>query len=238
MKWFLPFLFISSLSAVHAEEVEFPDEELSRESVLPVFQNRADVLHRHVVTEKRVEIGIGGGLVIDEPFYNDAIMSGHLGYHFTDQHGIHIEGLYWIPGLSSYGQKIMNDSRFNQWDARKAPHALWGAIGNYEFTAYYGKVSLTKQSVMNLNLFGYAGPLYINMAGYNAFGANVGLGQNFFVSPHFAIRFDLRMLIFNAPNAATQDLSNTALIRNPHASDFQTRIYFNNQAQLSLVYLL
>lgn len=220
---------------VHAEEVEFPEEELATESVLPKFQNPKDVLHRHVVNTGRIELGIGGGLEIDEPFYSDYILDIHGGYHLTDLSAVNGEFIYWAPGLSSYGQKIKNDPSLGHWDAGKAPHPVWGIIGNYEFTAYYGKVSITKQTVMNLNLFAFAGPMYINMNGYNAFGGDIGIGQNFYITPRTSIRFDLRMLIFSGPNAAATNLTDG---NNPSSSSFSSRLFFNNQMNLSVVFLL
>lgn len=238
-RWLLHLLVVVAAlpAAVVAEEVEFPEEELARDTALPVFEHPHDVLQRHVVTTGRIEAGVGGGLEIDEPFYNDVIYNVHAGYHFSDLHGVSVDGIYWTPGLSSYGNQLKGDSTLTDgththWDASKAPHALWGVLGNYEFTAYYGKISITKQTVMNLNLFFYGGFLYINMAGYNSFGGDVGFGQNFFITPSVAVRLDLRMLIYQGPNAATQDLYDT---NNPSAGSFQTRIFYYNQAGLSLV---
>ncbi len=71
MKWFVRVSLLTLLAAapyVHAEEVEFPEEELARESVLPVFESRRDVLNRWVNTAERFEVGLGAGLMIDEPF--------------------------------------------------------------------------------------------------------------------------------------------------------------------------
>lgn len=225
-----------SAGYAHAEEVEFPEEELAKESVLPKFENPKDVLNRHVVNTHKIEVGLGGGLEIDEPFYSDYIVDLHGGYHLTDLSAINGEFIFWAPGLSSYGLKIKNDPTLGNWDASRAPHPLWGVIGNYEFTAYYGKISITKQTVMNLNLFAFAGPLYINMAGYNSFGADVGIGQNFFISKNMSIRFDLRMLIFPGPNAAAANLTTTPVM-SPSPS-YNTRIFYNNQMSLALVFLL
>lgn len=241
MKWQLCLqlvvLHMALLASVHvsAEEVEFPEEELARESVLPKFEHPKDVLQRHVVNSEKFEIGFGGGLEIDEPFYSDYLANIHAGYHFNDISAVTGEFLFWTPGLSSYGQKLKNDSSLGNFDASKAPHPLWGLVGNYEFTAYYGKISITKQTVMNLNLFAYAGPLYINMKGYNSFGGDIGLGQNFFISKSMSIRFDLRMLIFPGPNAAAANLTGA---NNPSVSSYPTRIFFNNQMGLSLVFIL
>lgn len=231
--WYLHLLFVIAAGPALADEVEFPEEELARESVLPVFENPRDVLQRRVLTSKRFEVGAGGGMDIDEPFYNPIIFSGHLGYHASEQHGFSADALFWLPGLSSYGNQIKSDQRFQGWDASKAPHPVWGALGNYEFTAYYGKISITKHFVMNLNLFGYGGGMYINMQGYNAFGGDVGFGQNFFITTNVALRFDLRMLIFQGPNAAAANLRSGV---NP--SSFPNRVFYYNQSELALVVLL
>lgn len=230
-------LYVAVATAyVHAEEVEFPEEELARESVLPKFVNPKDVLNRHILNNKKIEVGIGGGLEIDEPFYSDYIFNAHVGYHLSDLSAINGEFIFWTPGLSSYGQKIKGDASLQHWDAGKAPHPVWGVIGNYQFTAYYGKISITKQTVMNLDLFAFAGPLYIAMNGFNAFGGNVGIGQNFYVTPRMSIRFDLRMLIFTGPNAAAANLTDSN--PNPSSGSFSSRLFFNNQMTLSVVYLL
>lgn len=241
MKWqrclHLFVLPVAVLAAMHvrAEEVEFPEEELARESVLPKFEHPKDVLDRHVVNSQKFEFGIGGGLEIDEPFYSDYIFNGRVGYHFNDISAVSGEFLFWTSGLSTYGQKIKTDPDLQGFDASKAPHPVWGLIGNYEFTAYYGKISITKQTVMNLNLFAYAGPLYINMKGYNSFGGDIGLGQNFFITKWTSIRFDLRMLIFSGPNAASANLTNGS---NPPVGSYATRLFFNNQMSLSVVFIL
>lgn len=223
-----------------AEEVEFPEEELARETVLPRFAKPRDVLNRHINTTRRLEFGAGGGLEIDEPFYNDIVFKLHGGYHFNELHGFNVEGIIWGQGLSSYGEKLKAEAGLiNHWDASKAPHPAWAVIGNYEFTAYYGKISVTKQSVMNLNLFGFVGPLYINMKTYNAFGLDFGIGQNFFISKSLAVRFTIAMLLFKAPNAASYDLSNNNTANpNPKPGDFEEKIFFNNQMALQLVFLL
>jgi outer membrane beta-barrel protein len=235
MKWLFHVLLLSliPICVAHAEEVEFPEEELARESVLPVFENPQDVLHRNVNTNERFELGVGGGLDIDEPFYDDVIYSLHGGYHFTNQHAFNVDALIWSTGLSSYGSQLRTNESIGYWDPSKAPHASWGLMGNYEFTAYYGKISIAKQAVMNLNLFVFGGPLYINMKNYNSYGLDLGLGQNFFITPSFSIRFDFRELMFEGPNAAAANLQ---LGSNP--SSYPTTTFFYNQVELLLVFLL
>ena len=63
-KLFLPSLFsfiVFAAFTARAETIEFPEEELSTESVLPVFDKKVVVRQRAVKTAGRFEIGVGGG---------------------------------------------------------------------------------------------------------------------------------------------------------------------------------
>jgi outer membrane beta-barrel protein len=223
-----------------AEEIEVPEEELARESTLPVFDQRHAVLNRNIISEKHAEIGLGWGMELNEPFYNGNMLNGDITYHLTDTHALNIQGLYWLPGLSTYGNQLKQpppaNASFKAFDASEAPHPSWAVIGNYEYVAYYGKISLTKQAVMNLNLFGILGAGYINMGNVNSLAFNVGLGQNFFFSKHVGLRWSLRWLIFQGPDATSLQL--TPGVAAPAASQFGNRMYYNAQLGLELVFIL
>ena len=184
--------------AALADDIEFPDEELARESVLPVFEHPKSVLHRNITTAERIEVGGGVGMELNEPYYNDFNFNLQGTYHMDETNAVNVLGLMWGSGLSTYGEQLKaggeGSSAFPPFDASKAPHSKWALIGNYEFTAYYGKISITKQSVMNLNLFGIAGLGYLNMDSTNTFLLNLGIGQNFYFTKNFALRFDIRAL--------------------------------------------
>jgi outer membrane beta-barrel protein len=235
-------LLLASFSVIqaHADEIEFPEEELARESTLPVFDKQRAVLNRHVITEKRFEFGIGGGIEMNEPYYNDYMFGAQGTYNYSDTSAINIQGLYWMDGLSDYGDQLKAGNptppnAFPSFDASKAPHPVWSLIANYQFIAYYGKISLSKQTVMNLNLFGLAGLAYINMDSVSTVGLNLGVGQNFFFTRNFGLRADLRWLIFQGPNATSQRLGPTD---KPAASAFEDRIFYNGQLGLGLVFIL
>lgn len=226
--------------AAFADEIEFPEEELARESTLPVFEKRRAVLNRHVVTEKHFEFGFGGGIEMNEPYYNDYMLNAQATYNYSDTSAINVQGLFWMDGLSDYGEQLKAGSpgpvnSFPSFDASKAPHPVWGLFANYQFIAYYGKISITKQTVMNLNLFGLAGLGYINMDQISTVGLNLGVGQNFFISQSVAIRADLRWVIFQGPNATSRPLTPTD---NPSASSFENRIFYNGQLGLAAIFIL
>jgi outer membrane beta-barrel protein len=240
----LSLALVCSSPSLRADEIEFPEEELARESTLPIFDKQRAVLNRNVITEKRFEFGIGGGLEMNEPYYNDYMFSGQGTYNYSDTSAFNIQGLFWLDGLSDYGEQLKTGTPtlapgtpgyFESFDASKAPHPVWAVFANYQFIAYYGKISVSKQTVMNLNLFALAGLGYINMDSISTVGFNLGVGQNFFITNNVGIRADLRWLIFQGPNAPSQRLRPTD---QPSPSSFEDRIYYNGQLGLALVFLL
>lgn len=233
---------VLSISAF-AEDIEVPEEELARESVLPVFDQQRAVLNRNVLTDGRLEIGLGAGLEINEPYYNDLMFAAEGTYNFTETSALNIQGLFWNSGLSSYGDQLKAppsdgtapDPDYESFDASKAPHPEWAVFANYQFTAYYGKISVTKKGIMNLSLFGLAGLGYINMGDVSTFGLNLGLGQNLFITKNLGLRFDLRWLIFQGPDATSKRLLPTD---NPSSGSFDNRVYYNTQVGLGLIFVL
>jgi outer membrane beta-barrel protein len=225
---------------VHAEDVEVPEEELARETTLPVFSKRRVVLNRKIQQEKRLELGVGAGLEMNEPFYNDYVLNVMGTYNFSEISALNIQGLFWLDGLSSYGEQLRDSTcppsgKFCPFDPSKAPHPKWSILGNYQFTAYYGKISLTKQTVMNLNLFGFAGLGWMNMGEVNTVAVNLGFGQNFFFGKNFGMRVDLRGLIYQGPDATSQRLYPQD---NPSADSFDDTLHFNTQLSVSGVFIL
>lgn len=232
---------LAGLTAV-ADDIEIPEEELARETTLPVFEKRRAVLNRNVLTAEHFELGGGVGLEMNEPYYSD-VMGEVMGtYNINETSAINVQALMWTPGLSSYGEQLKAGGKYPVFDSSKAPHPQWGVFGDYEFVAYYGKISVTKQLVMNLNLFGLAGLGYINMGPVGVPALNLGVGQNFFFTKNFGLRMDLRWLIFQGPDATSQCLPDTATARcpnvNPAASSFSNRIFYNSQIGVAGVFIL
>jgi outer membrane beta-barrel protein len=219
-----------------AEDIEVPEEELARETTLPVFSKRRIVLNRNVVTTEKIEIGAGAGLQMNEPYYSQMMFGLQGTYNFTDVSALNVQTLFWSNGLSSYGNQLkQGTAKHEAFDASKAPHPSWALMGNYEFVAYYGKISVTKQGVMNLNTFGLAGAGYLNMGAVNTIAVDFGIGQNFFFTNNFGIRWDLRWLVFQGPDATSVQLEPQD---HPSAGAFSNRLYFNTQIGLTAVFIL
>src|SRR3954470_11725211 len=103
-------LFTALVLGAHAfaEDIEVPEEELARETTLPVFSKRRIVLNRNVVTAEKFEVGAGGGVEMNEPYYSTYLYGIQGTYNFNETSAVNIQSLFWTQGLSSYGEQLRN----------------------------------------------------------------------------------------------------------------------------------
>jgi outer membrane beta-barrel protein len=230
--------FLLSASLGFADPIEFPEEELATETVLPVFENQRGVLNRNVITEGRFELGGGAGLALNEPFYNPLNLHLQATYHFSELHAVNFYGFFFMSGLSQYGEQLKTaDNLGNPFDAGEAPAPQSLLLANYQVQAFYGKISLAKKSVMNLALVGLVGA---GMMGYDSGGQvpalNAGFAQKFYFSKSIALRFDFRLVAFQGPDPTSQDLIPGGDAPDP--GDFNDELFFNTYLSAGLVFLL
>ena len=88
------------------QNIQFPEEELANESVLPIFDQPVSVKNRSVLTAQRLEVGGGGGYSLSEPFLNPLSVAVMASYHFTEDHAFNLFGLYNLGGLGDNGKKL------------------------------------------------------------------------------------------------------------------------------------
>ncbi len=237
MKLFLKGLFVVTLlisaSSAFAERIEFPEDELATETVLPKFDRPTVVRNRNVVTEGRFEPGLFSGWIMNEPFYNNQQIGLNLSYHFNEISAVNVVGASWMSGASTYGKQL-KEQNYVDVDNTYGPKSMY--LLNYQFTGFYGKISLTKQAVVNLSLFGLMGIGMVNYEGLNSPAFTFGLGQKFYFTPAIALRFDLRMLAYQGPNPVSLPTIN--LTTKPAISDFEKSTYLSTVLNVGLVFLL
>ncbi len=187
-------------------EVRLPKEELATESVLPVFDGAPVVKNRIVSLEDSFEIGFFAGFNLNEPFYSPLSAGGTLSYSFTESSAFNIWGTFFFADQSTYAKDL--DAAFAI-NLEKAPKPEYVITGNYQFTTHYGKMSITKDLVMQLSLYFFAGGGIINYTGGSFPVLNGGLGQKFYFTKNFAIRFDLRGLLYQGPNVLDEKVPST-----------------------------
>jgi len=193
-------LFIGAVLPARASEtVEIPQEELARESVLPRFDRPDNVKNRNVVTSHKVEFGVYYGLNFTEPIYNQSKIGFNAGYHLSEDSAIMVNFAQWMSGRNSlYVPNIQ--AQAPQTDYSRVPDLKDSIWVHYEVTAYYGKISLTKNGVMNTTLypiFGAGATQYTNKV-YP--GIDVGVGQKFYFTKTIALRIDFKFQYQQSPN--------------------------------------
>ena len=188
-------LFLSNI-ARSAENVDVPRDELTQETVYPVFDNPVSVKNRNIKDSGVLDIGIFGGLAITEPIANTSKFGIASNYHFNEIHSL---GILWAKnntGLSRDAQGLKDDFGL---DYTRAPYPEYSLMGDYNYKAFYGKLSVTKDGVINTSIYGslslgtvkYVHKAYPAMA--------IGLGERFYFGQHFSIKVDLRLYAHQAP---------------------------------------
>lgn len=229
-------LTVLMLGATLAQaQVDVPEEELAKESVLPRFERGEAVKNRNVVTANRVEIGGFAGWNFTEPIYNQTKAGLNLGYHFNETHSFMLNIVKWMEGRNSQYTDLLSKQGL---DFMRAPNLEMAVWGNYELKAYYGKMSLSKNAVTNLHLYPILG------AGISKYthkvypGVNAGLGMKFYFTENFAMRFDFKLQMAQGVNPF---LGGGKLITSnpkPSPSDFGEKFYLGTILDVGLSILL
>ncbi|MBT4761215.1 MAG: outer membrane beta-barrel domain-containing protein [Bdellovibrionaceae bacterium] len=218
-----------------SEVIEFATEELARESVLPKFKHSKSVMNKNVPLSGRFELNIAGGYALNEAYYNPVSFGGGATYYLNEIHGINFSFNKWADGLTKYSEQLRTGeglSNGEDFDPSLAPHAEQLTLFNYQYSAYYGKISLTKQGVMNLAIYGLLGGGTIKVGEKSSFVLNVGLGQKFYFSKHVALRMDLNLYSFNAPDPASIPLRTGTAMKD--YDDFEIKNYISSNLSFGL----
>lgn len=200
--WFLCLPALSLwMAAASAETIQFPEEELSQESVLPVFDQPQAVKKRLVPFTDRIELEGSLGASLNDPFFNSYLLGlgGH--YHLSEIHSFGLSGAYFMSSQSSYvGQISSQVDPTRLINFNNAPSPQFYFLADYEFTPYYGKISLTKQTVMNLTISGSAGVGVVSTTSAagndSSMGFSLGLNERFFFTRNLGIKVDLKTLFY------------------------------------------
>lgn len=227
-----------------AENVDVPVDELTQETVYPVFDNPVSVKNRNIQDSGVMDIGVFGGLAITEPIYSTSKFGIDVNYHFNETHSL---GILWAKnstGLSRDAQGLKDDFGL---DFKRAPYPDYTLMGDYNFKAFYGKLSLTKDGVVNTSIYGsLAGGMvkYIHKS-YPAIA--VGLGERFYFGHHWSLKVDLRFYAHQAPipfispglkdGSKPNNNPGNAADATPDYSTFSERLTYTTNLEIGLNYL-
>lgn len=241
--------FLLQKVAFAAEVVELPTEELAQESVYPVFDKPVSVKNRNVTTAGRFEIGGYYGNALTEPIFNVSKFGVAGYYHWAEEHAV---GLFFesnMSGLSKYGEQLKDvpgstAGSHIYLDFTRAPAPQSTLMVDYNFKAFYGKMSLSKSVVFNLSTFGSASAGFVKYQNKSYPGIAAGLGQKYYLTKQFSLRWDLRMFINNAPIPFYQDTAQNTLNPNnpggrtaPPFDQFSERVTYTTNLNVGLAYM-
>lgn len=232
-------LTFSSHARSEVEVIQLPDEELENETVLPKFDNKAVVLNRAVTLKGKIEIGGGVGFNLTEALYNNLNVNVNLTYNFSELHALNLSGFMIFDGLSNTGRDLKSGKGLvagDSFDASRAPHPEKIYLLNYQINAYYGKISLTKNTVMNLHLFGTVGAGMIDFGDATKPGINFGFGQKIYLTENSGLRLDFRFIFFQGPEPTSRDLK-TGQGGKLASSAFEQKLLSHTQLTAGYVFL-
>jgi outer membrane beta-barrel protein len=241
---FLCCLFVGT--HVNAATVEFPSEELSQETVLPVFDQPTAVKKRIVPLEHRLGLGFFGGIGLNDPFFSPIVFGGTAAYNFTNEMGVEFLGASYSRTPSQYDAPIKNATQSdtgqpctaNCPDFSFAPSVSRLMFLNFKWTPFYGKISLAKSAVMNLMTNFYIGLGGVTVGDQTPIGGSLGLGQEFYFSSNFGIRVDLRSFIYSGPYAASKHILYQNPTSTPPNSSFDQQTTVGILFDVGAVFLL
>lgn len=227
-------VLFSAAPALAAESVDIPEEELARESVLPRFDRPDNVRNRNVVTEKKIEVGLYAGANFTEPIYSQGKVGLNIGYHWSEDAALMFNFAKWMSGRNS--QYVPGIEQKGNLDFNRVPNLEYSLWGNYELKTYYGKISLTKQGVMNLSLYPIMG-LGVTKYSHKMYpGLNAGIGQKFYFGKALALRIDFKLQYQQGPNPFLKGgLANSQPV--PDAGEFEDKFRLDNVMDIGLSYL-
>ncbi len=223
-KWMnLGWILVFAASAAFAEVVEFSEDELATESVMPVFDRSEIVRNRSIPMTKRLEAGLDVGWALTEAIYGAYNLGANITYHLNEERGINLHYTSYLPGVSTYADQLYGQYGL---DYSRAPAPKSSYFLNYELKMYYGKMSFSKETVLNLSLYSLLGAGMVNYAHKSYPSINIGLGQRFYFTKKFALRFDMKLQYNNATVPVLNHTSARSLLKNypvPSADDFSER---------------
>ncbi len=237
-------VFTSSSISIADENVDVPTDELVQETVYPIFDNPVSVKNRNVQDIEAIDIGIFGGLALTEPISNTSKFGFDVNYHFNNTHSL---GLFYAKnstGLSKDAQGIKSTYGI---DYGRAPAPDYLVMADYNYKAFYGKLSITSNGVINTTIYGSfaAGSIKYVHKSYPALA--IGVGERFYFTNKFSLKMDLRLYAHQAPipfkAGALCDGSNASCGNGagynpvPSYDSFDERLTYTTNLEVGLNYL-
>lgn len=185
-------------STTYSAKIQFPTEELASESVLPKFDNPVPVRNRSVVTQKHFDITGFYGWTLNDAFAKSDSLGGIFTYHFNEIHGVQFYYAKLSGQENGYPQQIYDQTGHAANIIGKTAKPESTYLLAYQVTPFYGKLSITKQGVLNMSIYGTLGAGSYQLVGSSTSALSAGLGTKFYFTNKLSVRADYRFFFYNA----------------------------------------
>lgn len=227
MKFIVSLLLLSLLSVEgHAVKIQFPEDELASESVLPKFDNPEPVKNRNIITKGKFELTGMLGWTLNDVFVDPLTFGAMATYHLTEIHALQFYYNKFSSKVNSYPDQIGNETGVKI--TPPVPESTM--LLAYQITPYYGKLSTTNQGVTNMSFYGTAGLGTYAIDGSNGFAMSAGLGSKIYFSKQFSLRIDYRWFFFDGkdPIGTIEESDGVAPPGGGATNDLGNRSQFNS----------
>ena len=213
-------------------DVELPDDELAKESVTAKFDQYTTYKNRLIPLDGKFEIGIYYGVNFNEAIENQSRYGLNLGYHWSEIHTISLNVSVAASGLNSqYAGPLYSTYGLNFNRAPTQQSSIWLT---YEPNLFYGKVSVTKETVAHFDLFPILGVGQNSWSNKSFIGPEVGVGWRVYFSDSIALRADMNFQYISKPSPFLGGYMKDSQPK-PSDSQFSTETMFNTVFDLGLV---
>lgn len=220
-------------AASASDLIELPTEELAKESVTPIFDKNPSTKNRNILTEKKIDVNGFYGWALTEPIASVSKLGLTLYYHTSESSAWGLMFAKNFAGVSTYAQQLKKQYNL---DFGRAPAPDTTLMLDYNLKAFYGKMSLTKKSVLNMHVLASAmgGVVKYQHKTYPAMA--LGVGQKFYFSKSWGLRLDLRVFAHNAPIPFLKDKLKEPTPA-PDYTEFSERMTITSVLDVGLSYL-
>jgi len=169
---------------------------LSLASIVAAYPQTAQAQHKSPLADapairkrvelrdKRFEISVGAGSTLNETFYHDILLEGHLAFHITDWLSIGGVGIFGVSTLATgFNDELLSTLKMPEGRAPDASAAKAGMnkpssilLGQLEITPFTGKFSLFGKLFAHYDFYIAPGAGLVTLAKANSAAAQQTIG--------------------------------------------------------------
>jgi outer membrane beta-barrel protein len=140
----------------------------------------------------KLEVAVFGGLLASDPFLSVKNYGGSFGYHFDEYLALKFVGWKSVSRTSNAYSTLQSSGKDTDLNHPKGYYGLEG-----QASLLYGKLSVVGKKIIYYDFHLLAGTGVTTTETGNNFTPSVGLGQQVYLSDHFSLLVDYRLMRYN-----------------------------------------